>query len=57
MNVLLIYDLQGFLHKYTTECLRLQEIWVCFFLFSWGCPPIERRYPSHTLPVYGIATG
>ena len=30
MNVSLIYDLQGFLHKYPTECLRLQEIGVIF---------------------------
>ena len=28
MNVLLIYDLQGFLYKYPIECLRLQEIGV-----------------------------
>ena len=30
MNVLLIYNLQGFLHKYPIECLRLQEIGVDF---------------------------
>ena len=30
LQVLLTYDLQGFLHKYTTECLRLQEIGVIF---------------------------
>ena len=30
MNVLLIYNLQGFLYKYPIECLRLQEIGVNF---------------------------
>ena len=30
VNVLLIYDLQGFLDKYPTVCLRLQEIGVNF---------------------------
>ena len=30
MNVLLIYDLQGFLYRYPIECLRLQEIGVNF---------------------------
>ena len=39
MNVLLIYDLQGFLYKYPTECLRLQEIGVIFWNFFWGWPP------------------
>ena len=28
MNVLPIYNLQGFLYKYAIECLRLQEIGV-----------------------------
>ena len=30
MNVLLIYNLRGFLSKYPIECLRLQEIGVNF---------------------------
>ena len=30
MNVLLIYNLQGFLYKYPIECLKLQEIGVNF---------------------------
>ena len=30
MNVLLIYNLQGFLYKNLIECLRLQEIGVNF---------------------------
>ena len=30
MNVLLIYNLQGFLYKYPIECLRLPEIGVNF---------------------------
>ena len=30
INVLLIYNLQGFLYKYPIECLRLQEIGVNF---------------------------
>ena len=53
MNVLLIYDLQGFLHKYPTDCLRLQEIGVIIFFFSGGGPPNPpniRMYLYHTIP-------
>ena len=53
MNVLLIYDLQGFLHKYPTECLRLQEMGLFFENIPGGGPPTPHtlgRYPYYTIP-------
>ena len=43
MNVLPIYNLQGFLYKYPIECLRLQEIGVNFLKKSRGVPPPHIR--------------
>ena len=38
MNVLLTYNLQGFLYKYPIECLRLQERGVNFQKVPGGNP-------------------
>ena len=43
MNVLLIYDLRGFLYKYPIECLRLQEIGLIFENF----PGVAPKPPTH----------
>ena len=52
MNVLLIYNLQGFLYKYPIECLRLQEIGVNFWknFPGSGPPPTLGRYLYYTIP-------
>ena len=50
MNVLLIYNLQGFPYKYPIECLRLQEMGVNFFFKSRG---VSHPNPTHirTIPL------